>query len=641
MSIFDFRKLLFAALVASGSIGKISADSLEKDLHEAIDKGTDFLLKAVEKNQSEGDPREGRIALETYALIVAGVSVDHQLIKKNLGVLGKMQLEHTYTVSCYALLLDAAISQIQNDQQFLGNREVADPVVVSGHLDKLEKAVQALLHIKQPNIGAWNYGPEVDRYDHSNTQFAVLALGAGAKRRISIPDSAWEEIARHFINTQTSEGPEVQGRVERYPQEDQQGGKNIKIKIIDKSKDSKKDEKEEVEKKEGEDKKEKTGVRQKTTVGIKPVPEVGEEGIKVYARRWRYNPEHDTNAWNMTCAGLSSAILAADNLKGKVPGDFQTLLNKAIRDGYGWVMQNWTPTGGSYYGIYSLEKVADLNEIKKFAGHDWYDEVARHLVQSQSRDGSWSAGAGTPAQVRENTAFALLVLNRATTLLLEARRSISERIAITGVPKGVEKVAQDWVYIQSLDRELHIPSIFRLLRLRPHQKVLNFVLMIIQDYPHEKKALLVPPILRAYQETPHKGIQKALRDQLSQIAGASYEKIEDYSKWLRRWQDADEIGTLVKKTEIPTLLRYYQHTSKSLPLREKIIWALTRCQAREAIPLLVDDLEHAEPSVRQAAYIAIQSLPLKEPPPPFSAKAAAGDREKQLKAVQDWFERIK
>ena len=55
------------------------------------------------------NPRHG-----VHALLVAGVSVSHPVIKKNFeylhrGVPGK---QPTYTLACYIFALDAAISQI-------------------------------------------------------------------------------------------------------------------------------------------------------------------------------------------------------------------------------------------------------------------------------------------------------------------------------------------------------------------------------------------------------------------------------------------------------------------------------------------------------------------------------------------------
>jgi len=38
------------------------------------------------------------------------------------------------------------------------------------------------------------------------------------------------------------------------------------------------------------------------------------------------------------------------------------------------------------------------------------------------------------------------------------------------------------------------------------------------------------------------------------------------------------------------LLTYYKSTTKSIPLKKLVIWALGRCKVREAIPLLLDDL---------------------------------------------------
>ena len=99
-------------------------------ISEAIDKGIEYLLGKVEENQLARKDQwsTGQVALETYALVVAGVSVDHPLIQKNFETLRQKAFKpaKTYTVSCYAFALDAAISQIHQDMQFLGGKLIPD-----------------------------------------------------------------------------------------------------------------------------------------------------------------------------------------------------------------------------------------------------------------------------------------------------------------------------------------------------------------------------------------------------------------------------------------------------------------------------------------------------------------------------------
>ena len=83
-------------------------------VNDAIDKGIAYLLREIEKEQAApwDDPKRtvGQVALETYALIVAGVDVEHPLIKRNFDYLASRALGtgYTYTLACYAFALDAA-----------------------------------------------------------------------------------------------------------------------------------------------------------------------------------------------------------------------------------------------------------------------------------------------------------------------------------------------------------------------------------------------------------------------------------------------------------------------------------------------------------------------------------------------------
>lgn len=614
----------------------------DENVARAIDTGVDFLLKCIEENIVEGDPANGRIALETYALLVAGVSVDHPLIQRSMERLSKMQLNHTYTVSCYAFALDAAISQIHADMQFLRGRLIPDgPTIGREYRDQLEKAINALVQMKHKDHGRWNYGPDREgkRYDNSNTQFAVLALGLAPKRRVTISPKVWEQIALHFVSGQQEKGPKVDERIELLPADERGEDRRNQVKIVEREAP-------------GETRAERTNggeprprERGRTTVSKvdKAVPEFGDEGVEVQARGWSYvdDKEHGGYKWNMTCAGLSSLILAAENLRTTIPGTFRSKINRAIRDGYGWLMKHWNiPVGGggwNYYGIYSLEKVGDLGGVKKFGSHDWYDEVATAVVGEQLEDGGWPGD--NMSKRRENTSFALLVLNRATSLLTQR----ANRMVTTG-PGAHSADTSDrdnWVYIQSMDREIHIPSVVRMIRLRPNPKVLQFVELIVDNYPPERNGFLVPKLVQLLRSAENPNVKKYFLDNLRKITGAEYEDVEKYLVWHRRWAHVSEAGELVQKDQIPYLLKYYENTESSVPLRRKVIWALARCRAVEAAPRFVEDLNHPDEAVRTAAYEALTVLPLGKAPPRFDPSESNARRDEQARAVAAWFDEVR
>ena len=54
------------------------------------------------------------------------------------------------------------------------------------------------------------------------------------------------------------------------------------------------------------------------------------------------------------------------------------------------------------------------NESQNIGPHDWYREAATYLVKQQRADGSWPPSSEKATDVARQTAFALLVLERAT-----------------------------------------------------------------------------------------------------------------------------------------------------------------------------------------------------------------------------------
>ena len=129
----------------------------------------------------------------------------------------------------------------------------------------------------------------------------------------------------------------------------------------------------------------------------------------------------------MTCAGVASLLVARDYMdystaNSKMPARPSPL--PALDAGLRWLEEGdncmtniaGDGMGGVGYGLYGLERVGLASGFKYFGRHDWYSELAKHLVAEQHADGSW----GTPAnangvvvpQTLIDTAYALLFLSR-------------------------------------------------------------------------------------------------------------------------------------------------------------------------------------------------------------------------------------
>ena len=632
------KKISFAAalvLFVCTGLSPVGRACLHADdaIGTAIDAGTDYLIGQVKAKQV-GTRAEGQVALETYALVVSGISVNHPVVKRNFDYLfGRLsKSKHTYTLACYIFALDAAISQIEQDLLILAPAKMRvlfkdDPRIGKLYRPHLKKAVQNLADIQMAGGGGWNYGPSKDRFDNSNTQFAVLGLGVGVKRNIPINRKVWLKIMDHFVLGQQEKGPEVAERVTMMNPSDIDEW-NSKVKLIDG--DRKEPDPTGVKKKAGKPRKSDRG---RTTVVVTPEdPEVGLEGIKVYSRGFDYRNGGGAT-WNMTCAGLSSLILARKSLKKKIPNQQLNALNKAVRDGYGWLMTHWKPIG-SYYGMYSLEKVGDLGDVKLFEKHDWFKEMSTHLIAQQRVDGSWDGGGahGEKGEPRIATSFALLVLNRASSLITKNPNS---RIIVSGKSNPGESGARDWVFLPSLNTTVHYPSLMRHIRMRPNVKLIKFLENIVDGYPPEFRGELIPDMAKVRDAIRSKSVRSVIDGHLEKITGYDYKEWKSYVKWHRRWERVMMIGMTKKKENVNDLLTYYASTKKSVTLNKAIMWALVQCQSREALALFLEDLDSTHAAIRQAAYGYIKAY-FVDFPPPFSASADEGIRKAQAEKVRAW-----
>ena len=95
------------------------------------------------------------------------------------------------------------------------------------------------------------------------------------------------------------------------------------------------------------------------------------------------------------------------------------------------------------------------------------------------------------------------------------------------------------------------------------------------------------------------------------------------------------IGISKKKENVQDLLNYYASTKKSVTLKKAVMWALVQCQSKEALPLLLADLDSAHETVRRAAYGFIKAYFVNFPPS-FNAAAAEGTRKVQAEKVRVW-----
>jgi len=127
---------------------------------------------------------------------------------------------------------------------------------------------------------------------------------------------------------------------------------------------------------------------------------------------------------SMTAGGLASVLIYRHYLKLSAKSEPHVV--KAKR----WITENFSvrenpkmsslPAGFMgpvyHYWLYALERSGVLGNVDKFGAHDWYQEGAARLLETQAKEGFWVDGGNGRAV--SDTCFAILFLRRATAPLV-------------------------------------------------------------------------------------------------------------------------------------------------------------------------------------------------------------------------------
>jgi hypothetical protein len=137
---------------------------------------------------------------------------------------------------------------------------------------------------------------------------------------------------------------------------------------------------------------------------------------------WGYSAGDPTSRLSMTCAGLTTLCVVAEQrshkmIAGQGSRDPDPPMTRAIQRALGWLdTGNHSVDLGSYsgYTLYGLERAALASGFKWFGQHDWYSELATQVIRDQKPDGSWSGSFSNAIA----TSFRLLFLSRGRQPLL-------------------------------------------------------------------------------------------------------------------------------------------------------------------------------------------------------------------------------
>lgn len=172
----------------------LSAEIDASTVQQSIDRGVQY-IRGVQNQRGGwdeyGSQSCGLSALCTLAMINAGVSRDDPALVSALQYLRKFEPNETYSVALQTL--------------------VFCQVGAAGDLPKIRRNVGWLTDVQKPagsrNAGAWSYDNRGDgNGDPSNSQFAVLALGAAADRGVVVPPDVFRLAADYWRRVQLRDG---------------------------------------------------------------------------------------------------------------------------------------------------------------------------------------------------------------------------------------------------------------------------------------------------------------------------------------------------------------------------------------------------------------------------------------------------
>lgn len=197
--------LVLAAVVAfAPPIANAQVVFSDEAVEKAIEKGKKYLWDKYDqaelwsKGITDTTNYVGYSALPIYALLAASESYQGDNMKKALDWLARQETNGTYSLGLRCqiwVMLPKEIGHelLKKDVEKL-IRSAAQPV---------GKGPLAITH------GTYTYvsdGKLGGGGDHSNTQYGILGVWAGARGFLEIPKAYWEIVFRHFVLTQNPDG---------------------------------------------------------------------------------------------------------------------------------------------------------------------------------------------------------------------------------------------------------------------------------------------------------------------------------------------------------------------------------------------------------------------------------------------------
>ena len=364
--------LLLTGMIRPAYAAEIDAASVQR----AIDRGVAYLRSSQNDRggwNEYGSQSCGLTSLCTLSLLNAGVSRDDPDMIRAMRYLRLYEPKETYSVALQTL--------------------VYCQLGAAGDLDRIRRNVRWLIDSQRNSGGAghagsWSYGNGLGNGDPSNSQFAILALGAAKDRGIEIEPKVFEQSIAYWEKIQRGNGGWGYGRSQ--PPTGSMTCAGIASMIIG---------------------------RDGTFAGSSKI--VGD---------------------NIQCCGNESSE------KDPVQAGLQWLGDRFTTE-----VNPGGDSMTFFYYLYALERVGRLSGRRFIGGHDWYREGAEQLLGVHDQfQGFWS-GAGPMENNRDiATSFALLFLSKgkrqvvAGQLQYESQPANQWQSHPEGLKQLVRHVERDW-----------------------------------------------------------------------------------------------------------------------------------------------------------------------------------------------------
>jgi|GEM_PF-1259218 len=622
-------RLLLLLLLLPPAPGLSAQEPGETPLSAAVDRaieaGAAHLLERFDPARlgavTRGYPLGSR-ALVAYALVEAGCERTDPRLKRLFREMQDLPLARVYGVSLYAMALDAWIAARRSLPG-----EIADDATLPGGGSaraELRRCLDWLVSHRAPGRGSWGYGDPITSRDawtdHSNTQFAALALHAGQRRGVQVPRTVFEEVLRSFTESGIPSPHVREVLVDRAPWRGE-------------------------------------SPQRESSAGESPAGE-RVEGVRLSGRGigWAYRPlvpeerrkrgsVATRGTVSMTAAAVSSVLVARHGLEsaGGLARAARRAVVTLVDGGVIELARSWrpgpAPAGESlhrnhFYTLYSLEKAMDLAGVGLLDGVDWYRDQVPFLLRDQGADGAWGGGAETERDGPiVSTAFALLFLRRAT-----ARLGVLDPAPIETHARSEESgsEAQGRVFVEALGGMVDLEELRAGLEEDRTGRWVATARGVFDAVPEPRRIELIPWLLPLLRQETSPAVEALVRESISAWTGLPADaEVGRIESWWAEWSRMSRAGAGEVGAALEEAAALARTTDRGLPLRVAAIRVLRRSGSLSVVPVYLDLMEDPEPHLRELGGRALRSAT--GGGLPFEAEAEESLRTEQVLAWRDWW----